>query len=103
MVPREMEFRGSGDKLANVGRDSPIFRRRGNPEGKTGRHRAPPSLLVPGSALGSCRHGARPCAQAMIHRKGLATTCIVILILVDCTAWLFRDGKADPWNGSWNL
>jgi hypothetical protein len=39
-------------------------------KGKTGRHRAaPPSVLAPGSALGSCRHGALPSAQAIVHHR----------------------------------
>jgi hypothetical protein len=29
----------------------------------------PPSVLVPGSALGSCRHGALSSARAVIHRR----------------------------------
>ena len=31
----------------------------------------PPSVLVPGSVLGSCRHGALSSAQAVLHRSAL--------------------------------
>ena len=34
----------------------------------------PPSVLAPGSALGSCRHGALPSAQAIIHHR--AAECV---------------------------
>jgi hypothetical protein len=70
MVQREMEFQGSGNKIVNVCWDGSIFRLRTHPEGQA---RAvscrPSSVLVPGSALGSCRHGALSSAQAICHRK----------------------------------
>lgn len=73
MVQREMEKPGSGDKVVNVCQHGPIYRLRANPErGKTGRHRAaPPSVLAPGPALGSCRHGALSSAQAILHRSAV--------------------------------
>src|SRR5271157_2631457 len=42
------------------------------PKEKTGQHRAAPrTVLVPRSALGSCRHGALSSAQAIIHRSAI--------------------------------
>src|SRR5260370_23477495 len=47
-----------------------IFRLRTNPEGKDRAASCrPPSVLVPGSALGSCRHSALSSAQAVLHRS----------------------------------
>ena len=49
-----------------------IYRFRTNPEGKDRAASCrPPSVLVPGSALGACRHGALSSAQAVTHRNAV--------------------------------
>ena len=60
MVQREMEKPGSEDKVVyTLDQSTTICRFRTNPEGKDRAASCrPPSVLVPGSALGSCRHGA---------------------------------------------
>ena len=71
MVQREMEKPGLGDKVVCT-RDqtATIYRFRTNPEGKDRAASCrPPSVLVPGSALRSCRHGALSSAQAISHRS----------------------------------
>ncbi len=73
MVHREKEKPGSKDKGGEqLIHHGPICRFRTNPEGE---NRAascrPPSVLVPRSALGSCRHGALSSAQAIIHRSAI--------------------------------
>jgi hypothetical protein len=71
MVQREMEKPGLGDKWFGTGvQYGSIYRVRTNPEGKDRAASCrPPSVLVPGSALGSCRHGALSSAQAIRHRS----------------------------------
>jgi hypothetical protein len=71
MVQREMEKPVLGDKVVyTLDQNAPIYRFRTNPEGKDRAASCrPPSVLVPGSALGSCRHGALSSAQAIIHRS----------------------------------
>gem|GEM_PF-755427 len=71
LVHREMEKPGSGDKVdCTFAMSAAICRLHANPERE---NRAascrPPSVLAPGSALGSCRHGALSSAQAVLHRS----------------------------------
>ena len=48
----------------------PIYRFGANPEGlKRAASCRPPSVLAPGTVLGSCRHGALSSAQAMSHYR----------------------------------
>jgi hypothetical protein len=71
MVQREMEKPGLEDKVVcTLDQSTTIYRFRTNPEGKDRAASCrPPSVLVPGSALGACRHGALSSAQAKIHRS----------------------------------
>ena len=71
MVQREMEKPGLGDKVVcTPDQSTTIYRFRTNPEGKDRAASCrPPSVLVPGSALRSCRHGALSSAQATSHRS----------------------------------
>ena len=71
MVQREMEKPGFGDKVVcTLDQNTKIYRFRTNPEGKDRAASCrPPSVLVPGSALRSCRHGALSSAQATSHRS----------------------------------
>ena len=76
MVQREMEKPGSGDKVdctpEQMGRFAALVP---IPKGKDRAASCrPPSVLAPGSALGSCRHGALSSAQAIVHRKCRRTT-----------------------------
>src|SRR5262245_8232157 len=66
-----MEKRGSGDKVeCTLVQKASICRLRANPEeGRLGGLVPPSSVLAPGSALGSCRHGALSSPRAIAHRS----------------------------------
>jgi hypothetical protein len=58
------------ERLTTLNSMSPICRLGANPEGwKRAASCRPPSVLAPGTALGSCRHGALPSAQAMSYGR----------------------------------
>jgi hypothetical protein len=65
-----MEKPGSGDKIdCTLDQIASICRDRANSDGKDRAASCrPPSVLAPGSALGSCRRGALSTARAVLHR-----------------------------------